>query len=343
MNIWFNHWFSTVYHVFGLVRNYDNDMRIIASNIRENDLIKSCADEWFLEPSIGEGEKYVEYCLNMCKEHKVDVFIPRRGRKEIAKHLDKFNELKILVLLSSDYKTSKILEDKSKMYQVLKEDQEFKKMVPYHLVVNSKEEFKSACVLARYYIDNKSSKKICIKNAIDEGGTSFKVLLEDKKASQSDKMEYNTISEKEMEDIIDKDSTKTRIVMPYLSDEVSCDVLKTSKGVLVVSRKKVQNHTYLVMRDALLEEYCKQLIDKFEITGPCNIQFRKLEGEYKLLDINNRMSGGIQISSLGSGVNIPLIALNQLIGKDDTTWEYNEDYLKDGVRIGNMETPIKLN
>lgn len=343
MNVWFNHWFSTVYHVFGLVRNYDSDIRIVASNVRENDLTKYGADEWFLEPIIGEGKEYVEYCLDMCKKHNINIFMPRRGRNEISNHLDKFNELGVSVLVNTDYEVNKTLEDKVKLYQRLKEHQELKKIVPYYLVVRDKEEFKSACVLARYYIESKDCKKICIKNAVDEGGTSFKVLLDDKKASQSEKMEYNTISEKEMEKVIESDkSDKKLLVMPYLTDEVSCDVLKTSKGVIVVSRQKVQNHIYLVKRDSLLEEYCSRLVKEFNINGPCNIQFRKIEKEWKLLDINNRMSGGIQISCLGSGVNIPLIALNQLTGKDDTNWEYSEDYLKDGIKIGNLDTPILI-
>ena len=49
---------------------------------------------------------------------------------------------------------------------------------------------------------------------------------------------------------------------------------------------------------------------------PCNIQF-KLEGdEPYLLEINTRMSGGLQMSCLAAGVNIPNIALNKLLGRD---------------------------
>lgn len=341
MRIWFNHWFSTVYHVFGLLRNYDSDVEIVASNVRENTLIKSGADEWFLEPLMGENEKYVDYCLETCKKYKIDVFIPRRGRNIISEYLDKFEEIGVKVLVNKDSEINNILDNKLDTYKVLKEHPELKKIVPYYLVVRDSDSFKSACVLVRYFIESTNCDRICIKNAVDEGGTSFKVLLDDKKASQEEKLEYNAISEKEMEKIIDKDvSKKTMLVMPYLTDEVSCDVLRTSKGVIVVTRKKVEYHTYLVKEDKDLKEYCTKLVKEFNINGPCNIQFRKIDDKWKLLDINNRMSGGIQISSLGSGVNIPLIALNQLMGKDDSNWEYSEDYLKDGAKVCNIETPI---
>lgn len=343
MRVWFNHWFSTVYHVFNLLRKYDGEIEIVASNIRENTLIKSGADEWFLEPFMQENDEYVEFCLDMCKKHNIDVFIPRRGRNIISKNLNKFSEIGISVLVNNSNEINEILNDKVKMYQVLKENPVLKKLVPYYLVVRDSSDFKSACVLVRYFIESTDCDRICIKGAVDEGGISFRVLIDDKKSSQTEKLEYNAISEKEMDDIIDKEvNHKKKLVMPYLTDEVSCDVLRTSKGVIVVSRSKSEYHTYTVKRNKELEEYCTKLVEEFNINGPCNIQFRKFDDKWKLLDINNRMSGGIQISVLGSGVNIPLLSLNQLIKKDDSNWEYSKTYLGEGTQVCNIETPILI-
>ncbi len=343
MRIWFNHWFSTIYHVFNLMREYNKDVYILASNVRENLLIKSGADDWFLEDQLEENEDYVDYCLNICSTHNIDVFIPRKGRNIISKYLDKFENIGVKVLVNRNYEVNNLLNDKISVYERLKQCSDLKELVPYYLVVNNVDDFKNACVLTRYYIEKTDCDKICIKNSIDEGGITFKVLLDDKKISDTKVLGYNEISEKEMEKIIGNDKgLKRRIIMPYLHNEVSCDVLRTSNGTIVLTRYRYQNHVSEVKLDRTLENYCTKLADEFDIFGPCNIQFRKINDKWKLLDINNRMSGGIQISSLGSSMNLPLIALNQLVGMNDANWNYSEKYKTEGVYVGNIEIPILL-
>jgi biotin carboxylase len=71
---------------------------------------------------------------------------------------------------------------------------------------------------------------------------------------------------------------------------------------------------------------------------PINIQFRTDAEKIFLLEINPRMSGGLQLSCLGSGINIPDLAINQLLGVSKD-WHYPE---KKFCRVANIETPIVL-
>lgn len=58
---------------------------------------------------------------------------------------------------------------------------------------------------------------------------------------------------------------------------------------------------------------------------PCNIQFKLMEKVPYLLEVNTRMSGGLQMSCLAAQVNIPNIALNKLLGRDiDWTMDRTE-------------------
>ncbi|HAN09459.1 MAG TPA: hypothetical protein DCP90_02470 [Clostridiales bacterium] len=57
--------------------------------------------------------------------------------------------------------------------------------------------------------------------------------------------------------------------------------------------------------------------------GPCNIQFKYHEDKLYLLEVNTRMSGGIQNSCMGADINIPNIAVNQLLGIEKI-WSANQ-------------------
>lgn len=69
---------------------------------------------------------------------------------------------------------------------------------------------------------------------------------------------------------------------------------------------------------------------------PLNIQFKCMNGKPYLLEINPRMSGGLQASCMATGINIPNIALNQLMGIN-IQWKY-PDFKS--VKTANLETPV---
>ena len=66
--------------------------------------------------------------------------------------------------------------------------------------------------------------------------------------------------------------------------------------------------------------------------------FRMNQGKIFLLEINPRMSGGLQLSCLATGINLPAIALQQLLGKD-LPWHYTNH---EEQRVAHIETPICL-
>jgi len=83
---------------------------------------------------------------------------------------------------------------------------------------------------------------------------------------------------------------------------------------------------------------CSQMIDNLKLKMPLNIQFMMNEGKVYLLEINSRMSGGLQLSCKASGINLPSIAINQLLGIE-RKWEY-PDFISQ--KVAHIETPICL-
>ena len=74
--IWMNHWFSTAYNIITLIKEGIPDATIIGSNEHAASPIMNVCEEWYQEPVL-KGEQYVSFCLDFCREHNIDVFMPR--------------------------------------------------------------------------------------------------------------------------------------------------------------------------------------------------------------------------------------------------------------------------
>ncbi len=73
MNIWWNHWFSTAYHLINLMREAEKDVRMIGSNSNPDCVYKMVCDEWYTEPKLKNNYEYVNYCLEFCFDHSVTI------------------------------------------------------------------------------------------------------------------------------------------------------------------------------------------------------------------------------------------------------------------------------
>ena len=81
------------------------------------------------------------------------------------------------------------------------------------------------------------------------------------------------------------------------------------------------------------------MMNLLQIDVPINIQFKGDGEKYCLLEINPRMSGGLQLSCLATGINVPDIAVHQLLG-EEKPWQYPDRSRVYGV--ANLETPKRL-
>ena len=74
---------------------------------------------------------------------------------------------------------------------------------------------------------------------------------------------------------------------------------------------------------------------------PCNVQFKYHDGKPYLLEVNTRMSGGIQLSCLAAEINIPRLALERLMGIEPELHiirrERKVSYIESPVLVGEKE------
>ena len=309
--VWFNHWFSTSYRLIELMKdNRDEQIYIIGSNKQIDSIIKKVCDEWY-EDSLTSGQEYVEYCLNFCREHRIDVFVPRRMMVEISENKSRFEEMGVKVLVD-DYSIIKLLNDKAATYDYFKETEGLH--IPDYYIANTVDQFKEAYSKLRV-----NNEQICVKFVKDEGGMSYRRIVEDYnkfnrlKIYAGAEMTYEAY----VEALNEAQKFNELMVMPYLpGKEISVDCLQTSNGLIAIPRiKGSARHERVEYREDILR-MTKTIISKLNLEFPCNIQFKLKDDIPYLLEINTRMSGGLQMSCLAADVNIPNIALNKLLCKN---------------------------
>ena len=329
--IWLNHWFSTAYYIIHLMRQNNPGFSFIGSNENKQSPIMTACDEWYQEPVL-KGNDYVDYCLDFCKEQKIDVFMPRRRLLEISKNKARFEEIGVHVMVD-DYQYVSLLNDKAKAYDFFRDN--CIGDVPNYFIVTNTGEFEAAYnALLREY------GWVCFKFVHDEGGKSYRLIDNSRRGYSAlfKKLTTRITYAEALDALAERDSFPPIMVMPYLpGNEISVDCLKTHHGTIMIPRVKDYTRIERIHFDDGILSICNQMFDLIPLECPCNIQFKYLENTPFLLEVNTRMSGGTHLSCEASGINIPDIAVNKLLGVDKPwTLERKE------ICVTHVEMPVVL-
>jgi hypothetical protein len=235
--------------------------------------------------------------------------MPRREMIAISKYKDRFSAIGVKVMVD-DYKFVDLLNHKDQAYEAFRA--EGIGNVPDYYMAKNIEQFKVA-----YYTLAKKYKWICFKFVKDEGGNSYRLIDNSRKRYSSlfKKQTTRMSLEAALDALSEKETFSPIMVMPFLPDEeVSVDCLMTPNGLIAIPRIKGGTRIERIRYDEEILSTCRLFFEKFPLVQPCNVQFKYLNGVPYLLEVNTRMSGGIQMSCAASGVNIPNIAVNKLLG-----------------------------
>ncbi len=333
VRVWLNHWFSTAYHIIKLLKSDEQiNFVVIGSNTDSNCVYSTICDEWEVEPQFDDSDSYVNFCINFCKEHKIDVFLPRRNMQAVSRRLAEFDEIKVDVLVERNYPLINTLCDKIKTYQMFAECK-IGNIPPYSLV-------KSVADFEMAYRQLKTEgNRICFKFAIDEGATSFRVIDNRIEYSLTESIGAKITYDNAINALLRLNTFPALIVMPYLTGtEVSVDCLYMENGNhIVIPRYKSWRRSEEIKYEKNIVDTCNLFLDKLKLSCPCNLQFKYDKDVLYLLEVNARMSGGIQLSCIATGVNIPSIAVNRLLGiEKQVRYDHNTRV------VSYIENPIVL-
>ena len=312
MNVYFNSCFTQTAEAIKFLKENKNDIKIFITNKSENIYLQKIADFYEIEKEYSSAKEYLDFCLNFCKSHKIDIFFVRYRATELSQYKDKFEEIGVKVTFVADFATYKILDNKVDTYKSLENDY-IVKIPPYGVATT----FMEYDELYKRIKD--SGFEVCIKPIDGIGGTGFKRIKENITAYE-ELMHSGFISiSKERADFIFKTKGifKPLMVLGYLEgDEYSIDCL-AENGILIdaIPRVKINNYTQLIKPDKDLIEVARKLTKKFKLNNIFNIQVKYHKNQLYLIEINTRMSGGI-FKSCMSGINIMSKSLDLLLGKN---------------------------
>lgn len=335
IRIWFNHWFSTAYNLINSAKEADKDKEFyfVATNQQPLAVYQLVCDEFYVEPNLDSTE-YVEWCLQFCKDHNINVFCPRKNRLAISKNYQRFTDIGVKVLVEDNYELLAKLNSKSETAKIFQANNICE--VPEMIIVNTVDEFKQTYeYLKRKYPED----KVCFKFDIDEGGLSFRVIddvvsdISLLRKSRGLKINYTDA----LSIFGGVDRFEDLIMMRYLDGpEISIDSLMTSKGFIGCSREKIGTRSNLIKTKSEFIEISKRFAEVTGIKHPYNLQMRWHKGKLYLLEVNTRMAGGTHKANL-AGMNFSYISICDLLGKD-----FELPKPTDNIIVTEIETPLIL-
>jgi biotin carboxylase len=309
-NIWFNRWFNNAYYFINLI-NCSKEFTIYGTNPNENTIIKLVCDYFELEPVL-LGNDYIDYCIDFCIKNHIDVFVPYHNLQLISENIFRFEEVGTKVLTLEDSNLLNTIMDKAKLYEYCREFNLFN--IPEYYIVTNVNQFEEA-----YKKLTSNNNRVCMKPVNSAGGSGFRVISE---AAGTINNLLGPINHKitydEVYKILSKQTSfEALMIMEYLDGyEYSIDCLAyDGKLLAAVPRKKVDSRVRALENIPELIELAKKTEDLLKIPYIFNIQVKYKNGIPKLLEINPRMSGGLNATCF-SGINFPYIAIKLILGED---------------------------
>lgn len=327
--IYFNNWFSAIYNTIKSIKEEIPEVRVIASSKNGNAVYKEIADEFRTEPLC--TEHYAKWALNICSEYNVDIFFVKRGMLEISTCRSEFEKIGTK-LVCEDIQTLNELKSKHNTYGLLNGIV----TIPPYYVAN---DYKS---VEKYILECLYEYNTCIvKYDEDEGADSFRVI--NYKAELDTFKHGAPVSRVSMEGLVNSyrlaelsGKAKKLLIMPYLSGpEVSVDCYLARNGYIAIPRFKESGRVQRIIMDEYLIETSIKVGKSFMLKHPYNVQFRYMDGKPVLLEVNTRISGGLQIANC-SGINLVKTYIQDVLNMD-----YVIPKLKE-VTVSQVETPVIL-
>jgi len=309
--IWFNNWFNTAYFIIERIRNNEDKtaFEIFGTNLNRYSAALQACDHRFTEPAV-KGDAYVDFCLDFCRAHRIEVFIPYRNLLLIAENREHFEKAGTRILLAAETEALRVVSDKARLYQAVKGTDLIR--VPEFHIVTTVDAFIEAC----RDLESKNL-EVCFKPAVSEGGAGFRII---DNSSDSPESLFKSITPRISLDtacraLSLRPSFPELMVLEYLPGfEYSVDCLAWGGTMLAaVPRKKVDSRIRYLEDHHELKETAERFRKLFSLTGLFNVQVKYSGSEPALIEVNPRMSAGLHISCL-SGVNFPYLAIKLLLG-----------------------------
>jgi carbamoylphosphate synthase large subunit len=338
--VWYNKSFSFVYAAINLIKKQDvnQEFYLVASHTQAHARALLVADEAHIEPSGLVAKAYVDWCLDFCRQHQINVFVVGKEAQSIAQYQHEFEQIGVRLSLVADASTLSLLDNKALFAQQLPPHIA---VLPDTISVTSHDEFEQAYQRLRAI-----HPCLAIKPAISVFGLGFRQIDEHRDCLQHILKgdEYVVGLEELRQGMRHQGSFNPLLVMEFLTgDEWSVDCVANHGTLLAaIQRRKFMANkgvpSQYIDDNPEIALMCHQLTTHFCLNAQFNIQFRAGKNGIRLLEINARPSGGMAMACL-AGVNLPYIALKVLVDGYQTLLPASH---KTGIYVGEVSDALVL-
>lgn len=307
--VWFNQGYSNLRDALVMIRaEARGRVRLLASHRDPWAPVLAAADLGFVEPPFEreqpEGEAaYVDWCLSVCREHGVDLFVPQAARVTLARRAAAFTAVGTRLSLASNADGLELLDEKGRFYEAARQAGF---PTPRVYEVTTVDGFDRALAALA-----DAGMEPCVKPPVGVFGAGFWRLDESLNLFQQlmtpDQRRLNAATVRRA--LAEAPAGTARLLvmqlLPGAEWSVDC-VAKDGATLAAVSRKKQRAHQEIETAGPVVE-LARAAIAHFKLSGLLNVQIKAAgegEGDPHLLEINPRMSGGCLYTAF-SGVNLP--------------------------------------
>ncbi len=336
MRVWFNKTFSTIGAVLRNLRQSvsADEITLICTHTHTTAAVFLSADENYLEPAELSGQAYLEWCVDFCHQHKIQLFWPGKEAALISLHHALFQAIGTQVMSVADHDTLALLQNKACFYAALSPD--IAKTMDF-IAVNDCDGFDSAVAEL-----SAKHERLCVKPAVSVFGLGFRILdtQRDSITQLLKGVEYQIPLQELRQGMDHTPQFATLLVMEHLGGpEWSVDCAGRHGELLcAVQRKKSQlaGHGQTIDNNADINGMVARLTGHYKLNGLFNIQFKEGVNGPRLLEINPRPSGGFGMACL-SGANLAHIALQSIKGET-----IQQPAIYYGLKVTEINTPVVL-
>ena len=336
MRIWFNKTFSTIGAVFRNLRQSvpTGEVTLICTHTHTTASAFLAADESYLEPTELTGLAYLEWCVDFCHQHNINLFWPGKEAVLISQYHVLFRAIGTQVMSVAEGDTLALLHDKADFYADLSPDVA---QAMDFIAVNDGDAFDSAVAEL-----SAKHERLCVKPAVSVYGLGFRIL--DTRRNSITQLlkgvEYQIPLQELRQGMNNTPEFNTLLVMEHLDGpEWSVDCAGRHGELLcAVQRKKspLAGHGQTIGNNAEIQGMVNRLTAHYRLNGLFNIQFKEGVNGPRLLEINPRPSGGFGMACL-SGANLAHIALQGIKGET-----FQQPTIHYGLRVTEINTPVVL-
>jgi hypothetical protein len=317
--IWFNETYRGTYQLIGLLRSAHTVTIIGSHPVASTPYLQVC-DEVIPEPDC-TGEAFVAAALEICRTHRIDVFVAGRESQAVAAALPDFSAAGVRVQVSSAEAIGSLAAKGSSYELAAKLGVE----IPAYELVEDIAGYREAC--RRLGL---AGLPICIKPDLDHGGRGFRVLDDSAQSLASLGEPPSVRVAPQVVDLLlsSIESFDPLVVTEFLPGlELSIDCLSSPDGELLLAlprRKGGLEWTRELVADAAAQEIARVMVEGCGLRYLSNVQVKYALDETRgpvLLEVNTRAASGLYQSCRASGVNLPALALALTLGESVTVPE----------------------